>query len=79
MKDVKVDLNTGTLFLELLFLLFLGLKLADKIDWSWWWVFSPLWIPVALVIAFFGIAFLVMAISIPFRGKNLKNGKTNKK
>jgi hypothetical protein len=75
MKDVKVDLNTGTLFLELLFLLFLGLKLADKIDWSWWWVFSPLWIPVALVIAFFGIAFLVMAISIPFRGKNVKKSK----
>lgn len=75
MKDVKVDLNTGTLFLELLFLLFLGLKLADKIDWSWWWVFSPLWIPVALVIGFFGIAFLVMAISIPFRGQNAKKGK----
>ena len=75
MKYVKVDLNTGTLFLELLFLLFLGLKLADKIDWSWWWVFSPLWIPVALVIAFFGIAFLVMAISIPFRGKNVKKSK----
>ena len=75
MKDVKVDLNTGTLFLELLFLLFLGLKLADKIDWSWWWVFSPLWIPVALVIAFFGIAFLVMAISMPFRGKNVKKSK----
>ena len=75
MKDVKVDLNTGTLFLELLFLLFLGLKLANKIDWSWWWVFSPLWIPVALVIAFFGIAFLVMVISVPFRGKNVKKSK----
>lgn len=75
MKNVKVDLNTGTLFLELLFLLFLGLKLADKIDWSWWWVFSPLWIPVALVVAFFGIAFLVMAISIPFRGQNVKKNK----
>lgn len=28
--------------LYLLFLLFLGLKLSGSIDWSWWWVFSPL-------------------------------------
>lgn len=27
----------------LIFLLFLGLKLADKIDWSWWWVSAPIW------------------------------------
>lgn len=27
----------------LLFVLFLGLKLAEIIDWSWWLVTSPLW------------------------------------
>ena len=27
----------------LLFLLFLGLKLSDKIDWSWWWISAPIW------------------------------------
>lgn len=41
--------NHAVTFLEMLFILFLGLKLADKIDWSWWWVFSPIWIPMALV------------------------------
>lgn len=50
-KNIKVDLDTGTLFLELLFLLFLGLKLGNVISWSWWWVFAPLWVPVALVAA----------------------------
>ena len=25
-------------------LLFVGLKLSDHIDWSWWWVLSPSWI-----------------------------------
>lgn len=30
-------------FPGLLQLLFIGLKLADIIDWSWWWVLSPLW------------------------------------
>ena len=33
----------------LLFIVFLILKLTDNIDWSWWWVTSPLWIPLALV------------------------------
>ena len=32
-------------FAGLLALLFIGLKLAGAIDWSWWWVLSPLWAP----------------------------------
>lgn len=28
----------------ILFLIFLVLKLCNVITWSWWWVFSPLWI-----------------------------------
>jgi hypothetical protein len=35
-------------FLFLLFFLFIALKLADVIDWSWWWVTSPLWLPGAV-------------------------------
>jgi len=35
-----------------LFLIFLILKLTHTIDWSWWWVFSPLWIPIAMIILF---------------------------
>jgi hypothetical protein len=30
-------------------IVFMVLKLTDNIDWSWWWVFSPIWIPIALV------------------------------
>lgn len=41
--------NHAITFSEMLFILFLGLKLADKIDWSWWWVFAPIWVPIALV------------------------------
>lgn len=39
-------------FPGLLFITFLVLKLTDVIDWSWWWVSAPLWIPLA-VWAFF--------------------------
>ena len=28
----------------LLTVLFVGLKLTNYIDWSWWWVVSPIWI-----------------------------------
>lgn len=33
-----------------LFLVFLILKLAHVITWSWWWVTSPLWIDAALTV-----------------------------
>ncbi len=32
-----------------LFLIFLTLKLCGVIDWSWWWVFAPFWIPLGLI------------------------------
>jgi len=38
-------------FTSALALLFIGLKLGEVIDWSWWWVLSPLWIPAALTLA----------------------------
>lgn len=34
----------------LLFMVFLVLKLTNVIDWSWWWVTSPLWIPFSIVV-----------------------------
>ena len=32
-------------FLPVMFLIFMTLKLTECIDWSWWWVSAPLWIP----------------------------------
>lgn len=40
----------GISFSALLGLLFIGLKLGNVIDWSWFWVLSPFWIPLALVL-----------------------------
>jgi hypothetical protein len=39
----------GPGFLGWLALIFIALKLTNYIDWSWWWVLSPLWIPLAIV------------------------------
>ena len=43
-------------------LLFVGLKLCDKINWSWWWVLAPLWIPFALAFVLMGILGLIIVI-----------------
>ncbi|HPB34021.1 MAG TPA: hypothetical protein PLW61_04605 [Caldisericia bacterium] len=42
----------GASFFSLLTLLFIGLKLTNYIDWSWWWVLAPLWMPLTLVLVF---------------------------
>ncbi len=42
--------SSGMGFTSLLTVLFIGLKLTDYIDWSWWWVLSPIWISVVLVL-----------------------------
>jgi hypothetical protein len=42
--------------LTILFVVFLVLKLTGEIDWSWWWVTSPLWIPIAAVLVLITIA-----------------------
>lgn len=31
-------------FASALCIVFITLKLTDNIDWSWWWVTSPVWI-----------------------------------
>jgi hypothetical protein len=41
-------MNIRLSFTVVLFLIFLVLKLTKVIDWSWWWVTSPLWIGVIL-------------------------------
>lgn len=51
--------NAGIGFASLLTIAFIVLKLCDVIDWSWWWVLSPLWISFAAVIGIIVIAMIV--------------------
>lgn len=54
-KSITIN-NTG--FLQLLFLVFLILKLTHVIDWSWWLVTSPLWGGMGVIL------FLVIILAI---------------
>ena len=43
--------NSGGLnFGGLLQVAFIVLKLCKVINWSWWWVLSPLWVSIILLI-----------------------------
>lgn len=55
-KSVKLRINYGIV----LFLIFLVLKLTGYIDWSWWWVTAPLWIPFIFVL----ILFMIFGIGV---------------
>ena len=48
----------GIGFCGLLTIAFIVLKLTKCIAWSWWWVFAPIWIPIAFVL--FLLVFVVL-------------------
>ena len=43
--------NGGVGFVSLLQLVFIVLKLCGVINWGWFWVLSPIWISLIVVIA----------------------------
>jgi hypothetical protein len=47
---------------SVLFIVFLILKLTGNINWSWWWVTAPLWIPITLGVAIIGVVGIVMIL-----------------
>lgn len=44
------------MFVTLLTVLFIGLKLAGIITWSWVWVLSPMWIGILFLVSLFLLA-----------------------
>ena len=56
----KTSSSKGISFAGLLTIVFIVLKLSHTIDWSWFWVLSPLWIGVVFwVVVVLGIIGLV--------------------
>lgn len=58
---MRTNSDGGVGLSGLVFVVFLTLKLCDKIDWSWWWVTCPLWGPLALLSI--GVA-LILAVKL---------------
>jgi hypothetical protein len=51
--------NNGIGIGGILFVVFLILKLCGTIDWSWWWVTAPLWIPFGVKVILILLCFLI--------------------
>ena len=62
MNNTQRTMTLDMSFPTVLFLIFLVLKLCDIIDWSWWLVFAPLWIPCGLILAICIAIFIVAFI-----------------
>lgn len=68
--------GNGLSLTAVLLIVFLVLKLTNNINWPWYWVLSPIWLPFALVIGLIFIAFLIIVIAIIF-GASIEDIKTN--
>ena len=63
---VKVESN-GIGLSGAVFIVFLVLKLTGTIDWSWWWITAPLWIPWAIFLVsaiLFGAVYGLLTIAM---------------
>lgn len=60
MDNSNEGTGCGTALVLMLTVAFVVLKLCNVIDWSWWWVVSPLWIYFGLVII---ITIIILLIS----------------
>lgn len=61
-KKTTNTANSGMKFCDVLLIVFVVLKLCKVINWSWWWVLSPFWIPLSLAILYLiiiGIIYLI--------------------
>lgn len=71
MSDSSNSTRSGGVgFTGLLTILFVGLKLTHDIDWSWWWVLSPIWISTAVT-----VALIALVLGFAFVAETVKERK----
>jgi len=64
---MKTNNTTVSYFVATLTLIFITLKLTDYIDWSWWLVLGPLWMPTAFVISVILPAWVIYTVVVEKR------------
>ena len=58
----KESSNSGISFMGSLTILFTALKLTNYINWSWWWVLSPMWFPLFVILLSAGLLSVIQVI-----------------
>jgi hypothetical protein len=72
---MKKGASNGIGLPGVLFVVFLVLKLTGNIDWSWWWVTSPIWIPILAAFAILITLIIVFVTMLSF-GYTIEELKT---
>ena len=67
-KKTTAAASGGMKFCDVLLIVFIVLKLCKIINWSWWWVLSPFWIPLGLAVILLLISVIIKLI-IKYRRK----------
>lgn len=62
-NENKTTVNGGVGFFGLLQVVFIALKVAKVIDWSWWLVFLPTWIELGLCLIIIIVALVIAVIA----------------
>ncbi len=61
-KNNSSSTSSGVGIAGLLGVAFVVLKLTGYIDWSWWWVTAPFWLPIVLGLSFLVFYFVLLLI-----------------
>lgn len=59
MRESKSNISSGLGVPSVLTIIFIVLKCLGIINWSWWWVLSPVWISWAIVLFVVLIIFII--------------------
>ena len=62
-NDVNLAaISSSITFSSFLGLVFIALRLADIIKWSWWWVLAPFWMPPLFAGVFLFFLFMIIIV-----------------
>ena len=78
-KSTTSTTSGGIGFTGLLTIAFIILKLCNVINWSWWWVLSPLWISTGLALIILIIILIVSFIVCTVEERKYNKHWGNKK
>ena len=77
MKKKEIVTVSGSSVTTTLLVVFVVLKLVGVIDWSWWWVLAPFWIPAAFAFLWLAVILAVAVIEEKMYGDYERKNKTN--
>ena len=66
-NNKNTAIGGGLTFLQVLFLIFLVLKLTGKTvvaSWSWWWVTAPIWGGFAIGVVVWIIIMIILGLAV---------------